>query len=248
MKDLLLVGASLENQLEAQQDLVNKLKENQLYKQLISDLEEKFNLDLKKFDVLDSFKFASERENIENTHSKGAGLKLSYNNNQVLLTAIFLENEAKLNLKLISTFVNHVVEGNDILTKIIAENGKISEVFAKEFDDKLAVEHEDNILKKQFPVNEAFFASEQEDAIVPLVQRVGSGCLWGGYQWCGLGCSNYKDRGGDGTAINTTDVCCMMHDYCYRNGNKHSTCDASLCKCISSHSTTASALIKVVYC
>jgi len=246
LKDLLLVGTSLENQLETQQELIKKLKENKLFEQISSLLEKKFNIDLKGLKILDSFKFVGERENVENTYAKGAGLKISYNNNQVLLTAIFLENDEQLTLKELSAFIVHTAEEKKLFTKFIAENGKVNEVFTKEFDDKLALEHEDNISKNQFPVNESFFETEKEGTVSPL--GFTSGCLWGGYLWCGKDCSNYKDRGGDGTALNTTDVCCMVHDYCYRNGTKQSTCNANLCKCVANLHTTASALIRTWYC
>lgn len=80
-------------------------------------------------------------------------------------------------------------------------------------------------------------------------QDMVDGCINGGYIWCGKKCSGDFNKP---KYINSTDLCCYLHDLCYkRSGQKSANCtlcDAELCNCIAGEKTLASSMIRAAIC
>jgi len=197
--------------------------------------------DIENLKVVDSFVFQGKRENKENSFKKGKGIVLTNITKDIVVRVIQDNTNNKTVVSALS--LEKVNDEHFVKAYEIDQNNQLYEVYSKKLTPELKDEFESNFI----PV----FQEEKtvyDDEIV-VQDWLTDGCLPGGYLWCGKGCSNFTDRGGDGSVINSTDSCCKSHDYCYRyNWDTVDGCDDQLCACAQGKSTTAAFFIRLWFC
>lgn len=86
---------------------------------------------------------------------------------------------------------------------------------------------------EEFPIDENYYPGKLLEQIKPAAWY--SGCLPGGYMWCGEGCGGYPAcRNSTNPGSNSLDTCCKQHDCCYGTRGvkwKNCYCDSILCQC-----------------
>lgn len=232
-----IVGTKKEISNLERQELINSLAVNEL----INKIKPFQNINKNDLYLQDSFLF----ESLAKVYKQGTG-------------AVFVNNERTVNLVVFNDKENDHIgaflfalqefEGGKALHRILHKNGEIKNISIEPYTEEVQAEFLKNFETDLFSNSDEYFPGilKQRD-----VQSLGffDGCLPGGYRWCGGGCHNYEDNGGDGTWINETDWCCKYHDYCYRYD--YSTvdgCDDTLCACVRNHKTIASAGIMIIFC
>ncbi|MEH7314277.1 hypothetical protein [Priestia megaterium] len=155
-----------------------------------------------------------------------------------------------LSYKSVGTVAYEVTdEHHKIVTYKVLEDDSLiqySKVVDKEkYVDMQAATEKDNL---DLELSNENYTPDDLDNVVD-VQDITDGCISGGYIWCGRGCSGDFNKP---KYINTTDLCCYLHDSCYkRSGQKKancSLCDAELCSCIAGESTKAKSMIEIGIC
>lgn len=233
-KEIGFIGTSLINQPERTAAIFKKVKESKAFKVLQREffpyqeleVKEAFNLisqapGEREFDV-EGIILVSKDRNVVLTFTKGT------KDRKPLTTANALVITDVRGSKVIQSF--DVNSKNEISFE--AEN-----IFEGTVREELIEELE----KPLFPTS--------HNEVESQVQGFTFGCLWGGYRWCGKGCYNYPDIGGDGSYINSTDLCCKNHDYCYKNNYlSKKQCDTNFCGCLKGKTNTAANLAKTWYC
>jgi hypothetical protein len=169
------------------------------------------------------------------------GIVLVSEDQKVVVTYIEGDRAGKP-FKLVNALVIAEVGGSEVIRSFeVDEHQQVSFVAENVFEGDVKKEFIDNLENPLFP--------ETHDEVEGQSQAFFSGCLWGGYRWCGKGCYNYPEIGGDGSWINSTDYCCMAHDYCYKNGYvSRSKCNDNFCDCLKGQTNTAANMAKGYYC
>jgi len=134
-------------------------------------------------------------------------------------------------------------------------------VFRSRNDDEavniLESEFTQDLLVDTMQKNEKFFDKfNLDENYVPgqLLEEVNAegiwtGCLTGGYIWCGEDCGGHPACVNGRNGINEVDNCCRSHDCCYHAVSDHKWCDNQLCQCVSYYPQYyASTLIVTYFC
>lgn len=234
----LIVGTKKDISKAERQELLN----NSAVEELIKNVKPITNVGKEDLRLQDSFLF----ESLAKVYKKGIGAIFA-NNNKTVNVIVFDDRENNQTGAFL--FALHEFDGGKALHKILYKNGQIQDKSIEPATEEVEAQFLKNFETDMFSKSEEYFPGilkQQQD-----VESLGffDGCLPGGYLWCGGGCHNYEDNGGDGTWINETDWCCKYHDYCYRyDYSSVDGCDDTLCTCVKNHKTIASAGIRIIFC
>lgn len=228
------IGTSLINQTEQTAAIYKKAKESKGFKILQKEFFPNQELEVK-----ESFKLASQEP--EERQFDARGIMLASSDQKVILNFIEGTREQKP-LKMINVLVVTEVGGSEVVRSFeVDSKNEISFIAENIFEGTVKEEFIDSLEKPLFP--------ESYNEVESQVQAFVNGCLWGGYRWCGKGCFNYPDIGGDGSYINSTDLCCKNHDYCFKNGYvTKAKCNESFCACLKGKTTVGANMAKAWYC
>jgi hypothetical protein len=232
-------GVNVVGSLITDQTLLNQLKEQLISSEEFKTIEKEFKgiVDLNNSRLVEGFAFDA---------LKGSNLTVSKG-----LTVLFDE-------KLIVTYQEFVREdkpGTLVIVKHIEGEKltqyKISGSLKKKENSQELTEEDRKELDQMYVKTGFNFNEVYVPGMLGEISAQGwpyEGCVWGGYKWCGKGCNNYPENGGDNTYINATDLCCRVHDYCYKNNTyTEKVCDDRLCSCVATHTTGAAAIIRLAF-
>lgn len=228
------IGTSLINQPERTAAIFKKAQESKE----IEVIQKEFFLN-EALDINETFALVSAEP--KERQFDAEGIVLVSKDQKVVIT--FIEgNLDERPIKVVNALVVTKVGGSEVIRSFeVDANNEVAFVAENVFEGDVKEEFFENLKNPLFP--------ETHNEVEGQAQGFSHGCLWGGYRWCGKGCSNYPEMGGDGTWINSTDSCCRRHDYCYKNGYvSKSQCDKNFCTCLSGQTNTAANLAKAWYC
>jgi hypothetical protein len=234
MSDLLLKGFKTFHSFDVLQQLLNNekikaLKQNPKFSQVES------------MDIVDSFVFHGKRERKESSFKKGKGIVLTNKTKDVVVRVI--KDDITQDVKVSSLSLETNNDETYLNAYEINEDNELYLAHSKVFTPEVKEEFESNFV--QMFEEERNIDKDQ----IETQDWLTDGCLPGGYLWCGKGCSNYPDKGGDGTVLNSTDACCKTHDYCYRyDWDTVDGCDDALCSCVQNKDTIAAFFIRLWFC
>lgn len=134
---------------------------------------------------------------------------------------------------IVATVKNPNLEGGKTITNLIAQNDKYITINETTFSEEEANEIELAAVKEKFEYDEKYYPGKLRDEVTSEAWY--SGCLLGGYIWCGEGCGGgvAACKTGAKKGINSLDNACRTHDCCYHDNDvtwKNCKCDKELCR------------------
>lgn len=245
MQDLLMVGTSISQDKEQSLELAKAVFSDEKFDLLREQIKIPTSMNIDDFVIVDAYLFESKRKSKEDSYSVGKGIMLLDNSKQVLINALIMERSGKKTTRM-SAIVAETLHNKCIVSTIGVEESGSVDIRKKELSESEKEELFSTYKEPVFPINDSYEVGILDSEI--NTQGFADGCLWGGYKWCGGNCANFEERGGDGTWLNDTDLCCKWHDYCYRDGYmSKKECDYTLCYCVKDHYNPAGILIKTAF-
>lgn len=105
--------------------------------------------------------------------------------------------------------------------------------------------------REEFPIDENYYPGMLLDQEVDS-EAWYSGCIPGGYIWCGEGCGGSIACSSSKYGVNELDNCCKKHDCCYHTYGvswPHCYCDQKLCDCAqAAPKYIATAIVEAAMC
>lgn len=217
-------------------ELIESFKVSTKYKNLIQKMSRLVSIDDSKLEVTQGLKFdiAFNKDIIS---AKSLTIKLP-NDVSIMYIVRHLNGDKDTESDFFVGKLEEKVE-DDVLkyTNFTADNDTSVTIHEKLWKEKELVEIEslNKKSKEEFPFDENYYPGQ-------LLNQVDSkawfsGCMAGGYRWCGEGCGGSIACTSSLQGINGLDNCCKSHDCCYsKRGVKHPNCycDEILCKCAKS--------------
>ncbi|QNK89853.1 hypothetical protein H7992_09500 [Sporosarcina sp. resist] len=215
------------------EELTSSFKESQKYKNLIQEMGSYGIVDDRTFDVSQGLKF-DLIQNEDVISAKSLTLQLPNDVSIMYIVRHLNGDKETTNDFFVGAIEEKDEHGGVKETKFTARNEVSVSIFEKQFNEEQLVEaaNLDKKSKEEFPFDENYYPGqllEQVDS-----QAWYSGCMAGGYHWCGEGCGGSIACSSQLAGVNQLDNCCKSHDCCYTTrGVKHPNCycDEQLCKC-----------------
>lgn len=231
----MLVGNYL-NQNEID-DLVNSLENQKKFTNLISEMKKFINFEFIKddLDVILGLKFDVMREN-ELISAQSLYLQITEDVRVRYIRRFSSEKPEDLKDFFVGEILNSRDDGDGLeVLNFKAENDFYITLKESHWSEEALVESLEQNKKEEeeFPINADYYPGMLAEIEVGT-EAWYSGCLPGGYRWCGEGCGGSIACNSSTHGVNSLDACCKNHDCCYaRNGAKHPNCycDRILCNC-----------------
>lgn len=240
---------------ELQKDLLTIMKNSTKYRNIMHELRYAMEGEPTAYKVTDSFQLdVKYGEDIFTGQT--ITVQLDENISLEYLQRYVNGKKDKTTDMLIATVEELTEDGGKFITKFVASVDThvkiIKHVYSAEEVEEIKISTTNDLKRRQeFHVDPEYYPGKLMDTV--NTEAWYSGCLPGGYIWCGEGCGGSAACTSTKAGINTLDNCCKTHDCCYhKRGVSHPdcTCDAPLCSCAQSASGSpfANITIKVAMC
>lgn len=228
----MLVGNYLNN--EEVKTLINTFSEKTKFRNLIQEMNnsEKFEFD-ENSEVIQAIKFDVLKG--EDVYSaKVVYLKLN-ENVKIRYTIRHLNGDESTTNDFFIGEIFKVEEDEIKVTHFRSYHDEyVSSLISSHTHEVAALAIESNKLQEeQFPIDENYVPGMLLNEEVKTAAWY-SGCMPGGYMWCGEGCGGSSACKSTAGAVNSLDFCCKSHDCCYHTygvSYKNCLCDSNLCDC-----------------